>query len=223
MELRNAVQSRRSIRSFLKDPIPEQLVNEIIFEARWAQSWGNTQPWEVKVICGDPLERFKNRNTEAFLSGNKPNPDIPMPVPEKWPDLLRDRYNDVGRSVLDALSISRDDHGARAAYYAQMYSFFYAPALMLITMERNLPQAYAMLDVGCFLQTFCLSAHDRGLGVCVLGAAVRFPNIARELFSIPESKVVVIGAGLGRPDHKAPVNRFERKREDLQEFVQWLK
>ncbi len=223
MELREAVQTRRSIRCFLEDPVPEQLIIEIISDARWAQSWGNTQPWEIKVICGDPLERFKNLNTEAFLSGNKPNPDIPMPVPEKWPIRLRERYNDVGRSVLDALSISRDDHGARAAYYAQMYSFFYAPALILITMERDLPAAYAMLDVGCFLQTFCLSAYDRGLGVCVLGAAVRFPDITRKLFSIPDSKVIVIGAGLGWPDPGASVNRFERKREDLSEFVQWIK
>ena len=67
MELREAVQSRRSIRCFLEDPVPERLINEIISEARWAQSWGNTQPWEVKVICGSPLDGVIRISCAIFI------------------------------------------------------------------------------------------------------------------------------------------------------------
>jgi len=223
MELRDAVRGRRSIRRFLEDPVSEDIVNEIIAEALWAPSWGNTQPWEIKVVSGNLLKRFKNKSTEAFLSGKNPSPDIPMPIPEKWPDLLKDRYNEVGRCVLESLSISRTDHGSRIAYYAQMYSLFNAPVLILITVVRNLPQSYCLLDVGIFLQSFCLLAHDRGLGTCIMGASVYYSDLARSLFSIPETRTIVIGAALGWPDSEASVNRFERKRGNLEEFVQWLR
>jgi len=220
MELRDAVRHRRSIRRFLADPIPEEIVNGLLSEALWAPSWGNTQPWKIMVVSGDLLKRFKKENTEAFLSGKDPNPDIPMPIPEKWPDALKQRYGDVGRVILESLSISRNDHGSRIAYYAQMYSLFNAPVLIFITVDRDLPLAYCMLDVGLFLQTFCLVAHGRGLGTCILGAAVRYPGIARNIFSIPDTRTIAIGAALGWPDPESPENRFERKRGNLEEFVQ---
>jgi hypothetical protein len=52
---------------------------------------------------------------------------------------------------------------------------------------------------------------------------VSYPEIARELFFVPESKLFVMGAALGWPDPDAPVNCFERKRGSLDEFVRWVK
>lgn len=219
MELRDAVRDRRSIRRFLADPVPEQTINELIAASLWAPSWGNTQPLELKVVTGALLDRFKKENTEAFLSGRGPNPDIPMPDPNKWPEPLRLRYNDVGRDVFDSLAIKRNDHGARISYYAEMYSLFDAPVFLLITVRRDLPLAYCMLDVGLFLQTFCLLAWDRGLGTCILGASVRYSHIVRNVFSIPEDQAIVIGTAIGWPDPDSPVNRFERKRGGFNEFV----
>ena len=47
-------------------------------------------------------------------------------------------------------------------------------------------------------------------------------EIVRELFSIPENKTLVMGAILGWPDPAAAVNRFERQRGALDEFVKWV-
>ncbi|MBE9542916.1 MAG: nitroreductase, partial [Proteobacteria bacterium] len=58
---------------------------------------------------------------------------------------------------------------------------------------------------------------------CILAAMVSYPEIARELFSVPESKLFVMGAALGWPDPDVPVNCFERKRGSLDEFVRWAK
>ena len=44
------VKTRRSIRSFKPDPIPEEYVERIIEAARFAPSGANSQPWEFIVI-----------------------------------------------------------------------------------------------------------------------------------------------------------------------------
>jgi nitroreductase len=223
MELQEAVRSRRSIRRFLSKPVPEVIVNEVISEALWAPSWGNTQPWKIQAITGELLERFKAENTEAFLSGESQTPEIPIPSPETWPDAMVRRYNEIGRRVLDSLSISREDHGSRIEYYARMYALFDAPVLIMITLNEAVPVAYGMLDVGHFLQTFCLLARDRGLGTCILGSAVLYPKILRRLFDLAEDHKIAIGAALGWPDPEAPVNHFTRSRGALEEFVQWIR
>ena len=93
--------------------------------------------------------------------------------------------------------------------------------------SRNISEGILSLPLkiiaGIFLQTFCLLAHDRGLGTCILAAMVSYPQIVRELFSIPENKLFVMGAALGWPDPDAPVNCFERERGSLDEFVRWVK
>jgi nitroreductase len=44
------VKTRRSIRSFKTDPIPDEDVEKIIDVARWAPSGANSQPWEFIVL-----------------------------------------------------------------------------------------------------------------------------------------------------------------------------
>jgi len=48
--LRELVESRRSIRRFKPDPIPEEYIDKIIDVARWAPSGFNSQPWEFIVV-----------------------------------------------------------------------------------------------------------------------------------------------------------------------------
>ncbi|MDQ1240594.1 MAG: hypothetical protein QG577_2780, partial [Thermodesulfobacteriota bacterium] len=45
MKLEDAVKSRRSTRAFLPKPVPRETITKIVRLARWAPSWGNTQPW----------------------------------------------------------------------------------------------------------------------------------------------------------------------------------
>ena len=221
MELREVVRHRRSIRCFLSEPVGDEIIQELIAEALWAPSWGNTQPWEILVATGAAIERFKKENRDALLSGKKPKPDIPFP--QVWPNVLKKRYKDVGKSMLESLSIARNDQEGRFQYYGQMFTLFDAPTLLMITVDRELSPKYSMLDVGLFLQTFCLLAHNKGLGTIALAASVSYPEIIRRLFSIPDNKRIVIGAALGRPDLDAPANCFERKRAAIEETVRWIR
>jgi len=219
MELQEAVRNRRSIRSFLSKPVPEELIQALIAESRWAPSWGNTQPWEIVVATGTLLERFKKENKEAILSDRPSDPEVPMP--QDWPDALKKRYKDLGKRVFRSLALERTDIEGRRRHFGRMFFLFDAPALILMTIHKGLSIEYSMLDIGLFLQTFCLLAFDEGLGTCIMAAAVRYPEIAHKIFSIPETKRLVIGVALGWPDPDAPVNRFERERRNIDEFLCW--
>ena len=221
MELQEAVPGRRSIRQFLPEPVSEEMIKEILDRSFWSPSWGNTQPWEIVVGTGKSLAEFKKKNRAAFLEGQASTTDIPMP--QVWPDSNKLRYKELGKSVLGALAIAREDQQARMDHFARMLSFFDAPAVVIFAVDKTLLLEYAMLDVGLILQTFCLLAHDKGLGTCILAAVVMYPEIVREVFSIPETKRLVMGAALGWPDTEAPVNSFERNRGHLEEFVRWVR
>jgi nitroreductase len=220
MELREAILSRRSIRSFLKQAVPEELIKEILTDSQWAPSWGNTQPWEIMVITGPPLEEFKQKNKEALFNGIKPKPEIQMP--EVFSSRLKQRYTDVGKSVLQSLSIAREDLDGRLNYYGDMFYLFDAPVMILFLLDKDVLLEYAMLDVGLCLQTMLLSAHDKGLGAIVTAASVNFPDLLRSLFPIDSNKTIVIGTALGWPDPKAPVNCFDRQRTDFNETVTFI-
>jgi len=220
MDARTAVRERRSIRKFKPDEVSEKIIREILEDARWAPSWGNTQPWEIYVVIGEALKRFREANCQKLLEGVSPSPEIKMP--ETWPEVLKRRYTEVGKSVLTSLAIPREDQQERLQYSAGMYSFFHAPCLILFCIDKTLVVEYAMLDVGLILQTICLLAHDRGLGTCILAASVRYPDVLRELLKIPENKSLVIGVALGYPDRDSPVNHFARQRTTLDDLVTWL-
>jgi nitroreductase len=220
METTTCVQERRTIRKFLPDPVPKDVIEEIISKALWAPSWGNTQPWEFMVVSGALMDRFKAENRNALMSGAHSKPDIRMP--EEWPESLKARYKDVGRTLFDSLSIAREDVEARTNYYGDMFNIFDAPAMLLVLLDKHLLLEYAMLDVGLFLQTFMLLACDRGLGTAALAASVHFPQVARKLLPIPEDKHLAIGAAIGWPDKRAAVNTFQRKRASMQELVTWV-
>ena len=220
MDIITAVKERRSIRKFKSEPVPQEIISEILEEARWSPSWGNTQPWELYVVTGKPLEKFKKLNRQKCLKGDAHSSEIIMP--EVWPEILKKRYMGVGKSVLTSLSIAREDIDARNEYYGDMFNLFGAPCMILCCLLKSLKIEYAMLDVGLLMQTICLLAYDKGLGSCMLAASVRYPKIVREILAIPRDQVIVIGAAIGYPDWEAPVNNFERRRAELDEFITWV-
>jgi nitroreductase len=220
MELKEAIQNRRTIRHFLPDSVPEETIKALITDALWAPSWKNAQPWEMVVATGEILERFKKENNEALLAGKTSMPDIP--IPKDLPEPFQRRYAELNRQVYEALSIDANDTQGRIQYYAHMYALFDAPALILIVLDKGLAVEYAMLDIGLFVQTFCLLAHERLLGTAILSAAVHCPDIAHRIFAIAEDKLLIVGIALGLPRKDVPVNTFERKRGTLEEFVRWL-
>ena len=210
------------IRAFKPDPVPEGLLRDMLEEARWSPSWGNTQPWELYVVSGEPLEKFKLANCARLDEGSPAAPDIRMP--EQWTEPLKKRYGAVGKGVLAALGIARDDTKGRTEQTRTMFRLFEAPCLIVVSIDKcSSSLEYALLDLGLITQTICLLAHDRGLGTCIMACAVLYPSALRALLPDAESKLLAVGIALGYPDREAPINHFVRERAPLEESVVWVK
>lgn len=220
MEAAAAIKGRRSIRKFKAQEVPKNVIKEILEYARWSPSWGNTQPWELFVLTGKTLAKFKEMNLKQTLAGAPIASDVPML--EKWPDAMKARYGDLGKVVLSAQGIKREDKAGRDKYYQDMVIMFDAPCLILACISRDNLVEYQMLDIGVIAQTICLAAHDKGLGTCLLAAAARYPAEIRKIAAIPDDQKIVVGIALGYPDPSAPINTFDRQRAGLDEIVHWM-
>ena len=67
MDTMTCIKSRRSVRKYKSDPIPPEVLNEVLEAFRWSPSWANVQAWEVVVVT-DPA--LKAKLQECFAAGN---------------------------------------------------------------------------------------------------------------------------------------------------------
>lgn len=220
MEVAAAIKGRRSIRKFKSQDVPKNVITEILDTARWSPSWGNTQPWSLYVLTGKTLARFKEMNLQQTLAGAPIASDVPML--EKWPDAMKARYGELGKVVLSAQGIKREDKAGRDKYYQDMVIGFDAPCMILACISRDNLVEYQMLDIGLIAQSICLAAHDKGLGTCLLAAAARYSAEIRKIAAIPGDRKIVVGIALGYPDPSFPLNTFDRQRAGLDEIVHWM-
>ena len=50
MDTYECIRTRRTIREFKPDPVPDEIVYKLLQAARWAPSSSNTQPWHFVVV-----------------------------------------------------------------------------------------------------------------------------------------------------------------------------
>jgi len=51
------IKTRRSIRRYKPDPVPEEMVEQLLEAARWAPSASNRQPWEFIVVRDEAIRK----------------------------------------------------------------------------------------------------------------------------------------------------------------------
>jgi nitroreductase len=54
--------TRRSVRRYRPDPVPEDLLREVVEAARWAPSAVNLQPWEFIIVTDPQVKEAVGRN-----------------------------------------------------------------------------------------------------------------------------------------------------------------
>jgi len=58
MDILEVLTSRKSIRRYKPDPIPEEMLDKILESARWAPTGENYQPWRF-IVVRDPETKRK--------------------------------------------------------------------------------------------------------------------------------------------------------------------
>jgi nitroreductase len=216
-----AARTRRSIRAYKTDPVPIEIVREIVALGRHAPSGSNIQPWHVHVLTGATLKRVGTAIQQAFLSdepGHKRDYDY-YTNPIVDPYLARRRQ--CGWGLYGTLGIGRGDRAKSKAYRAKNYNFFGAPVGLVFTIDRKLERG-SWLDYGMFLQTIMLAARAKGLHTCAEAAIASYPDIVRRELDITRDLIVICGMAMGYADPGAMINNFQPPRIELQEYAVFL-
>jgi len=216
-----AAHTRRSIRAYKSDPVPPQLLRDIVELGRHAPSGSNIQPWRVHVLTGATLKRVGGAIQSAFLneeSSHKRDYDY-YTDPVFEPYLQRRRA--CGWGLYGILGIGRGDHEKSKAYRASNYTFFGAPAGLIFTIERKLEKG-SWLDYGMFLQTLMLAARAKGLHTCAEASIASYPDVVRRELGLSNDWVVICGMAMGYADTDAVVNTFQPERIAVEDYASFL-
>ena len=221
MEFEDVIRGRRSIRAYTTAPVPQDLIREILDEARWAPSSRNTQAWSIWVVTGDALEQFKAAFKGALAREEDDSSDLPGTATEEWPQACSARAVELMRTRAATLEAAGEASGPDVSL-ARMADCFGAPALLVFGFEDCLAPAYATYDTASLVQNVCLAAHDKGLGTCQSTTLVRYPGLLRKVLPGSQEQRMVVAVTLGYPDPDAPANTFARSRAPLDELVTWV-
>ena len=219
LELKESIEQRKSTRAYRRDPVPREVLEEILKRALRAPSWGNTQPWKMTVVGEAALQAIIGESVKRLQAGEGLRPDVKMPG--NWPKELDGRYKKNGRKLFEILGVERGDQEKRNAHRLSMFRFFDAPQGIYLHQDRTL-SAYSIFDAGLLAQNIALLAEEKGLGTCFLGVTVLFPEVIRKRTGIPETDRILIGLAVGYPDEDAPINRFRSEREPIENIVRWV-
>lgn len=164
LDIYSVIKQRRSIRKYLPQEVPEELVSRLLEAAGWAPSAHNSQPWRFIVLKDANLKR-----------------DLAEKMSEAWAaDLLRDgltvdteKKNQrierfVGAPVLILACLTMD--GLRKFPDAHRQSC-----------ERDL----AVQSLGASIQNLLLAAHAESLGACWYCAPAFCKQTIRNKLRIP--------------------------------------
>ena len=219
----HAIATRQSVRAFLPDPVPREIVEEILHLASRAPSGTNTQPWKAVVLTGAAKARLSQAILAVYNDAEqrKQHTEEYAYYPTKWVDPYLARRRRIGWDLYGLLGIGREDKDKMHAQHGRNYVFFDAPVGIIFTIDRILEQG-SWLDFGMFLQNIMVAARARGLDSCPQAAFTQFYRvIAREL-QLDEDEMVVCGMSLGYADMSKIENKLVTEREPVSGFARFL-
>ena len=217
MNVTDAVQSRSSIRSFLDNPVSDELLKVLLEKSSRAASGGNLQPWKIFVL--------NNSSMNEFLEFQERWTEPEVPAYEIYPPKLKEPYRtsrfELGEQMYEILGIGREDKDARIAQVMKNFIFFGAPCAFFCFVDRQMgPPQWS--DLGMFLQTFMLLAKEAGLDTCAQEAWSMKHDSVSEFVKAEDSDILFCGMAIGYRDDNAVVNSLKSERRPLKEWAKFL-
>ena len=217
----DVVLGRRSIRGYLKKPVPKALIKEVLALAMRAPSSMNTQPWHFHVITGEPLDRIRAGNVERNLAGVPHSREFRIGA--GFEGVHRDRQIEVAKQLFGAMGIARDDTAGRQDWVLRGFRQFDAPVCVIITYDRALHGwDDAAFDCGAVATALVNAAWSRGLGCVINSQGIMQSPVVREHAKIPDDKVIMKAIALGWPVETFPANAVVSKRKSVDEAAVFL-
>jgi nitroreductase len=107
MRVSDAINSRRSMRVFTPDPVPEADIEWIVTNANRAASNGNLQPWKLHITTGKARLRLSAAILKAMDDGDT-GPGAEYDVyPKEFTPVYDQRRKLVGKQLYTLLEVPR--------------------------------------------------------------------------------------------------------------------
>ncbi|WP_027364260.1 nitroreductase family protein [Desulfotruncus alcoholivorax] len=198
MELKQAIEQRRSIRKYKTDPLTAGCIEELLEAARLAPSGTNIQPWRFVVVESAEMRKKLSQCTMGinFIE------QAPVTI--------------VCCADLDAVETrpKRIAELREAGAFAETVfeKLNMEDYLNKREMDRNAARAYVSLNVAIAAEHIVLRAADLGLGTCWV--MMFNQKEVKKLLELGDNLVVVALIPVGYPD-QAPPQRPRFKLEDI--------
>jgi FMN reductase (NADPH) len=197
--------SRRSIRAYRPDPIPDEYIQKIIEAARWAPSGGNSQPWEFIIVT---TKELKDKIADLFVEAIKPLREA---------ELKREK-----EMRLPGLEIERPEPGFKGA-----------PVFILLCGDPRLDEAYPSMvfqrwrhevflsNLASAFLCMQLAAKALGLGSQWVSASGNLmEEDLKKLLDIPEKLKIYDMMAVGYPAYQLGP-RSPRRTEEMTHYERY--
>jgi len=200
MAVKEAIAGRRSIRKFKPEPVPEEMLGEMLEAARLAPSATNRQPWRFIVVRDVGLRK----RLRECCYGLRFVEDAPC-VFVCCADLT---------AYLGHITQSRYEELGQAGVFEDVGELELIPTQYLPG-EVDIKGFAADAEMNCAIAIthMVLTATSLGLGSCWVGLTDR--RRVHQLFGLPSTTRVVVLLAVGFPDQDPP----PRPRLSLEEIV----
>ena len=214
-----ALLTRRSVRAFLPNPVPQETVEELLALASRAASGSNIQPWKVHVVAGETRERLSRAILDSLdRDGYEKHKREYNYYPVNWREPYLARRRKIGWDLYGLMGIRKGDFENTEKQRRRNYEFFGAPVGMMFTLDEDL-ELGSWLDLGIYLGSLMVAARGRGLDTCPQAAFADFHAVIRRELGIPDNQIIICGLALGYADPDAPENRLVTERAAPSEFA----
>ncbi|MCX5718276.1 MAG: nitroreductase [Nitrospirae bacterium] len=219
MEAIECIKTRMSIRKFRHDPVPKNILTEIINTAQRSPSYKNSQPWEVVIVSGKKKEELSGLLIKLLEEGKTPEPDIPEAV--SWPPDIEARISEHMKKRGDLLGLDLNTPETKKESKATNFRFYGAPHGIFLFHDSVLNE-WSIFDTGLFAQSLMLAAHAHGIGTVPQGFLTDYSSEIKQFLGIPESKRLVLGISIGYPDMENPINTYRTTRAATEKILRWF-
>jgi len=206
-DILDVLTSRKSIRRYKPDPVPDEMVDKILEAARWAPTGENYQPWRF-IVIKDQETRNRIGDLSKVGSGSRMTAWYCMGHMQK-------RFEKIENPVKRA-EVLRFMYSGEVSEFCKQ-----APVIIAVIGDLHVGSVDVPYDLSAATENILLEAHSLGLGACwVHGpvATTRDANKFKEILKIPtgmgEYKVIAYVA-IGWPAEKRKHPRPKLSLEDL--------
>ena len=221
MEFDEVVQGRRSIRGFKTDPVPKDVIREVVALATRAPSSMNTQPWHLHAVSGAALDRIRAGNTEKNLAGVPASREIRMHGP--YGGVHRERQKAIAGQLFEAMDIEWSDKARRQDWVLRGFRQFDAPVSIVVTFDADLTDNdIAIFDCGAVTNCLVNAAWSRGLGCVINGQGIMQSPVVREHAGIPDNEVIMSCVAMGYPMDDFPANDVVSTRRPVDDVINFV-